>query len=237
MKKLLSVALCAAASMAMAATEVTIATVGVTKVSIPAGQQNTIIAASFNDLTDIDNPAKIAHLVKTANLADGDELRLYKDGKYSVWTYDGTAKAWKAPTSVTSSGSQAGDDPATTGATAGSGLWFIRKTSTDAMNLVLFGAYKSEAKTSTLATGWNLVGNSSDAEVEIKDGTKGDIIRKVVNGEIREYTKKSAGWKYWSYANGTGSWVVENPKVAPGEGIWYNAQSAGSITWKAADAQ
>ena len=121
--------------------------------------------------------------------------------------------------------------------TSGSGLWFIRKTSTDAMNLVLFGAYKSAAKTSTLATGWNLVGNSSDAEVEIKDGTKGDIIRKVVNGEIREYTKKAAGWKYWSYANGTGSWVVENLKVAPGEGIWYNAQSAGSITWKAADAQ
>jgi hypothetical protein len=237
MKKLLSVALCAVASMAMAATEVTIANVGVTVVSIPANQTNTIIAASFNDLADISNPAVISNLVKTTNLTAGDELRLYKDGKYSVWTFDGDKKAWIAPTSVTSTGSKAGADPATTGATAGSGLWFIRK-STAAMDLVLYGTTLSTAKTSTLAAGWNLIGNSSFASYEIKDGTKGDIIRKVVNGEIREYTKKTAGWKYQKIdSSGNFSWVTENPTVAAGEGIWYNAKSAGSITWEAAAEQ
>jgi hypothetical protein len=243
MKKLLSVALCAAASMAMAATEVTIATVGVTKVTIPAGQQNTIIAASFNDLTDIDNPAKIAHLVKAANLADGDELRLYKGGKYSVWTYDGTDKAWKAATSVTSTGSQVGDDPATTGATAGSGLWFIRKTSTDAMNLVLFGAYKSEAKTSTIVPkAWNLIGNSSSTAFEFKTGAAGDKMRKIENGVLIEYlysTKKNC-WGYQKVQEVNGKkknvFTAANPKVAPGEGIWYNTQSeTTTLTWAAAE--
>ena len=237
MKKLLSVALCAAASMAMAATDVTIANVGVTKVTIPANQQNTIIAASFNDLTDISNPAKIANLVKMTNLTTGDELRLYKDGAYSVWTYDGDKKAWIAPTSVTSTGSEAGADPATTGATVGSGLWFIRKDATAAMDLVLYGTTLSTAQTSTLAAGWNLVGNSSFASYEITTGTKGDVIRKVVNGKLREYEKKTAGWKYQSIANGKVTWVLENPTVAAGEGIWYNAKSAGSITWKTADVE
>ena len=236
MKKLLSVALCAVASMAMAATEVTIANVGVTKVTIPAGQQNTIIAASFNDLTDISNPAKIANLVKMTNLTTGDELRLYKDGAYSVWTYDGTA--WVAPTSVTSNGSEAGADPATTGATVGSGLWFIRKDATAAMDLVLYGTTLSTAQTSTLAAGWNLIGNSSFASYEITTGTKGDKILKVVDGAMRTYQCSGSAWGYWEKVNNKNTFKTGNPTVAAGEGIWYNskATSAATITWKTADA-
>ena len=238
MKKLLSVALCAAASMAMAATEVTIANVGVTKVTIPAGQQNTIIAASFNDLTDISNPAKIANLVKMTNLTTGDELRLYKDGVYSVWTFDGDKKAWVAPTSMTSTGSAAGADPATTGATVGSGLWFIRKDASAAMDLVLYGAYLSSAQTSTLAAGWNLVGNSSFASYEITTGTKGDKILKVVDGAMRTYQYTGSAWGYREVKNNKSVFTTGNPTVAAGEGIWYNSKSASAvtITWKTADA-
>lgn len=227
MKKLLSVAFCAAAALSFAA-EVQIAEVGVTKVSIPAGQKNTIIAASFNNLSDENAAVQIANLVKTTGLKAGDELRLYKGGKYSVWTLDADDGKWVAPTTVTTTGSVAGADPATTDASVGDGLWFIRKSAEGEASVVLYGSYKTGSKIMTVtAKAWNLIGNPTFADYTFTTGTKGDMIRKVVNGEIREYIRKSSGWKYQT-KNGL---VAENPTVAPGEGIWYNPVSATSVTW------
>ncbi len=231
MKKLLSVAFCAAAALSFAA-EVKIADVGVTKVSIPAGQKNTIIAASFNNLSDVNAAVQIANLVKTTGLKAGDELRLYKDGKYSVWTLNADDGQWVAPTTVTTEGTEKGADPATTDASVGDGLWFIRKNAEDAASVVLYGSYKTGSKIMTVtANAWNLIGNPTFTNYEFKTGTKGDKIRKVVNGDVREYIRKSSAWKYQTFSDGVLKWVTENPTVAPGEGIWYNPVSATSVTW------
>lgn len=94
MKKLLSLAFCAAATAAFAADEITLADeVGVTMVTLPAGQTNTIIAVSFTDF-DTGN-VSISNLVKTTSLAAGDEILLYtaKD-TYSAWKLDAN-KVWQ----------------------------------------------------------------------------------------------------------------------------------------------
>ena len=66
MKKLLSMAFCAAAVTTLAE-DVTVATVGVTAITLPKGQQNTIIAASFTELATGEN-ISIANIVKATNL-------------------------------------------------------------------------------------------------------------------------------------------------------------------------
>ena len=124
MKKLLSLALCAAAATTFAADEITLADeIGVTVVTLPAGQKETIIAASFGDLDTGD--VSIANLVKTTGLAAGDEILLYtaKD-TYSAWKLNAD-KAWEKAAKMYKVNADGvavesdGDDPKTTTAAAG----------------------------------------------------------------------------------------------------------------------
>lgn len=254
MKKLLSLAFCAAATAAFAADEITLVDeVGVTMVTLPAGQTNTIIAVSFTDF-DTGN-VSISNLVKTTSLAAGDEILLYtaKD-TYSAWKLDAN-KVWqKAVKTYTVDGNgvateSVGDDPATTTATVGTGLWIVRKNPTTAVSIAIYGKYTAGRTSSLTADAWNLVGNAGLASYTFTTGAAGDRLIKVnvlANGARREYRYDDT--KGWTYSEETitnvkfggvdlvtvGTTQVQaNPTLAPGEGFWYYTTHTGQkVSWK-----
>lgn len=230
MKKLLSIALCAAAITSFAEdASVEIADLGVTVVTIPAKQQNTIIAASFNDVATPANGVSINNLIKTATgLAENDQLMIIRNGSYQSWKWNGTA--WEKPTTVGEGASAL--DPTTT-VTQGEGIWFIRSTAEgEEVKIVLYGAFVDSPSTTTTAKAWNLIGNAGLKAKTITDGAKGDKIVTVVDGALREYNYVSSkGWYYQTFANGARTVHDEDPTVAAGVGFWYYTQSAVTIKW------
>ena len=252
MKKLLSLALCAAAAPTFAAAEIILADeIGVTMVTLPAGQKETIIAASFVDL-DTGN-VSIANLVKTTGLAVGDEILLYtaKD-TYSAWKLNAD-KAWEEAAKmyeVNANGvavESNGDDPKKTTATVGTGLWIVRKDATNPATIAIYGKY-TEGRTSTITAGaWNLVGNAGLKPYTFTGGTAGDKLIAVQNGARREYTYDGSKWTYPEYTTvkkpfmGNEMNVVTVtpkagiPTIAPGEGFWYHTDTAKTVSWKDAE--
>ena len=250
MKKLLSIALCAAAITSFAADEaVQIADVGVLSVTIPANQANTIIAASFKDLSDSTKDVSIADMVKTTNLAAGDKLLLFTgSGTYTAWVLgsDGKWAAAEKTYTVNANGElvEGTGASASTTVTAGTGLWIVRgaESAKNEAKIAIYGAYTSAAKsTATTAGAWNLIGNPGLVAKTIKDGAATDAIIKVVNGANRTY-HYNATKKTWYY-EATGTKTVknqtvrtstttdENPAIDPGQGFWYYTKDAVTISW------
>ena len=230
MKKLLSIALCAAAITSFADdSSVEIADLGVTVVTIPANQQNTIIAASFNDVATPANGVSINNLIKTATgLAKDDQLMIIRNGSYQSWKWNGTA--WEKPTTV---GEGATALEPTTTVTQGEGIWFVRSTDKgEQITLVLYGAFVDKASTTTTANAWNLIGNAGLKAKTITEGAKGDKIVTVVDGALREYNYVSSkGWYYQTFADGVRTVHDEDPTIAAGIGFWYYTKSAVKIDW------
>lgn len=237
MKKLLSMAFCAAAVTTLAE-DVTVATVGVTAITLPAGQQNTIIAASFTELATGEN-ISIANIVKATNLAEGDKILLYTDkNTYSAWKLNAN-KEWEKTdktytldaTGVTEN---VGDDPSMTTVTVGTGLWIIRDNPTADAKIALYGQYVSAKSTKTTAGAWNLIGNAGQAAFSSFEGAVGDQIVTVVNGALRTYNYKEGtgkGWYYTTYSAAGATKTYETPSIAAGHGFWYYAASEKTLTW------
>lgn len=233
MKKLLSIALCATAAMSFAATEVEVASVGVTEITIPSGQQNTIIASSFNGLNGTDGGVTVEHLIKTATgLADGDQLMLFRNGKYYTFNWSASTGSWSANTVVVSDSSSTTTFSVDTELTVGEGMWLIRNSTDGEVKLYLYGATPSSTTVTTTAGAWNLIGNPTESNYTITAGVKGDKIVTVVEGALREYNYvASKGWYYQTFADGVRTVHDEDPTIAPGVGFWYYTQSEQTITW------
>ena len=233
MKKLLSIALCATAAMSFAATEVEVASVGVTEITIPSGQQNTIIASSFSGLNGTDGGVTVEHLIKTATgLADGDQLMLFRNGKYYTFNWSASTGSWSENTVVETGSSEATTFSDDTELTVGEGLWLIRNSTDGEVKLYLYGATPSSTTVTTTAGAWNLIGNPTESSYTITAGVKGDKIVTVVEGALREYNYvASKGWYYQTFADGVRTVHDEDPTIAPGVGFWYYTQSEQTITW------
>lgn len=256
MKKLLSLALCAAAATTFAADEITLDDeIGVIRVELADGQKNTIIAASFTDLAK-DGNVSIANLVKTTNLEAGAQIIRYKaDGTHEAWNLTAAGEWESAAATVTQDAdgettTGTGDDPASATVTVGEGLWIVRgKTATPNAVIAIYGKY-TEGRTSTITAGaWNLVGNAGLKPYTFTGGAKDDVLIVMKNGANgatrRQYTYDDTnGWTYPEYTTKLiGSETVyvktakkENPTIAPGEGFWYYTKTKGkSVTWKDAE--
>ncbi len=255
MKKLLSMALCAAAVAAFAE-ETTITTVGVTAITLPANQKNTIIAASFKELATGDN-ISIANIVKATNLANGDKILLYTaKNTYSAWSWNATSKAWEKAAKTYTVGKDGvatestGDAPETTTATVGTGLWIVRASDTPSeTKIALYGTYVENKAYTTTANAWNLVGNPMQKMVEISKGAEGDriMVPQGTMGAMRTYEYGTEGEQTgWYYVTSTteektiaGELVsvakitkaFENPSIAAGAGFWYLTKSAVELSW------
>lgn len=250
MKKLLSLAFCAAAATSFAADEITLADeIGVIRIDLVNGQENTIIAASFKDLAT-GGDVSIANLVKTTNLETGAQIIRYKaDGTHEAWILT-ESKTWEKAVATVTQGADGetttgtGDDPVSATTTVGEGLWIVRgKPSTLNAVIALYGKYVTPRQSAYAKDVWNLIGNAGLKEHAFTTGAKGDEIIVVNHGLLRKYQYGDNGWFYEDTTTepvekGGRTWtkvkkvnVTETPTIAPGIGFWYKPTASGTLTW------
>lgn len=232
MKKLLSIALCAAAAAAFA-DEIPLGQVGVTKI---AAQANTIIAVSYQDLASGD--VAISNLVKTTNLAVGDQMAVFNDGVYETWTLaegTGGAKYWdknEKQYTLDGDGKLVEDktrDAAIVTKSVGTGLWIIQKSNQIQDFVYLYGKPSTATTSTTVAGKWTLIGNPLQVEAKPEiDGVDftDQIVTAGADGKLKYYNYKTGkGWR-------DGAKVpVPMPAFQPGIGCWVMSTAAKTVTW------
>lgn len=243
MKKLLSIALCTAAVAAFGSTEISLGEVGVTKVV--SGFKNTIISASFTELTggDVINPS---NLVKTTGLTDGDVLKAYKNNAYQTWTLQNGQ--WVANEQVFSQeqNGEPGAAPDAYGMSVGEGI-FLTRGGDDLADkpIYIYGRPSTEKTVAVVPTNWNLIGNPNQVPFTVNFGSEGDSLLVAVEGdvELRRYVHKGGTWQYTKHTvsevgeEGKKVRVVksetkfEAPVVPAGLGCWYCPTIAESVDW------
>lgn len=235
MKKLLSIALCAAAAAAFA-DEISLGKVGVTRI---AAQANTIIAVSYQDLASGD--VAISNLVKTTNLAVGDQMAVFNDGVYETWTLaegDGDApkpKYWDknaAQYKLDVNGDLVVDEGKSASIvtkSVGTGLWIIQKSNPIQEFVYLYGKPSAVATSTTVAGKWTLIGNPLQvAATPVITGVADtdQIVAVGTNGKLKYFDyKEGKGWRDGA--------KVAMPAFQPGIGCWVRSTAAKTVTWTA----
>ena len=235
MKKLLSIALCAAAAAAFAEgeEEISLGQVGVTKI---AARTNTIIAVSYQDLASGD--VAISNLVKTTNLAVGDQMAVFNDGVYETWTLTagtGGAKYWaknEKQYTLDADGKLVEDktkDAAIVTRSVGTGLWIIQKSNPIQDYIYLYGKPAAVATSTTVAGKWTLIGNPLQvaATPVITDVDATDQIVTVNSDGTLKYFNYKAGKNWRDGAKNP------MPDFQPGIGCWVRSTAAKTVTWTA----
>lgn len=248
MKKLLSIALCATAVSAFAAsTETVLGQVGVT--AITSSLSNTIVAVSYDDLAG-GSGIVVSNFVKTANLTKGDQLAIFNNGEgteiYDTWVLMENergvmywAKNAKTFTVEADGQLKEGTGTAASGITnaVGTGIWLVRQNPTKdekAIPFYIYGKPVSDPVSHISAGTWTLVGNplqttsvtigtnAEESVTAVVQGAKtGDQIVTVgVNGKLL----------YFAYVEGMG-WSEGLPAIGPGLGFWIRTQADTTITW------
>ena len=228
MKKtiLLSSVLAVGAAFAVTSTEVASTEVGVMGVAMPT--KAALIAVPFlgYDTTDI----VVADMVNTAELAAGSKLYVPNDsGKYDVWTLN-ASKQWEK----TSSNVVIGNDGAESGETANAnevttkrgGSFWLEPAKDSSDNCYLLGKPASGDGSSAVVPGkWNLIGNTSGAEVTLSQTgfLPGDRVAVPSGDYLKIYSwDKDKGW--WL----TRKQIEQEIKVPAGTGIWFFAAAKSS---------
>lgn len=249
MKKILLIALCAAAVSAFGDREAVLGEVGVT--AITSSLQNTIVAVSYDDLTG-GSGIVVSNFVKTTNLDVGDQLAIFNGtGTYDTWILKVNGegvKYWDKNEKTFTIGSdgklQEGTGPSASDITqaVGTGIWLCRKTAPAGPFTFYIYGKPSTAKTITTTPGvWNLVGNPTQGDVTITKaiapGANNDEI--LVPGEqgLVRYLYKTAANDHqggWLRAkNAQGEWGPA-PDITAGTGFWIKTTSAITINWQPA---
>lgn len=252
MKKLLSIALCAAAVSAFAdSTEALLGQVGVT--AITNSFTNTIVAVSYDDLALTNGSGiVVSNFVKTANLDADDQLAIFKgSGTYDTWVLreNGGVKCWDK-NEVTFTVGPDGKLQEGTGTPAsdftqivGTGIWLIRQNPTDesgnAKPFYIYGKPASAPKSEIKAGKWTLIGNPTQSEIAIgKDmvegASEGDqiVVPVAPNGNLCYYTFHSTkGWQRTSVDEAGNPVFKTDLKLGAGLGCWIKTKSDAQITW------
>ena len=242
MKKILSIALCAAAVSAFGETTVSLGQVAVTK--IDSKLKNTIVAVSYDDLAG-GTGMVVSNFVKTTNLTVGDQLAIFNGtGTYDTWTLavkDGV-KFW-AKSDVTYAVDANGQLAKGTGTAAsditqvvGTGIWLVRQ---DWFKPFYIYGKPATNPTSTIAAGqWTLIGNPNQTASKVleigtvSNATDGDqiVVPTTPDGNLCYYTYKST--KGWRTTDGEGRWVDNKPPtLGAGLGCWIRTKTDSTISW------
>ena len=241
MKKLLSIALCAAAVSAFGDTIVSLGQVGVTEIN--SGLSNTIVAVSYNDLAG-GTGMVVSNFVKTTNLTKGDQLAIFNGtGTYDTWTLEESTdgvKFW-AKSDVTFTVDATGKLATGTGTAAsditqlvGTGIWLVRQNWTKPF--YIYGKPVTNPTSTTAAGAWTLIGNPNQTgsnRIVVSNPKDFDqiVIPNASNGTLCYYTYKSG--KGWRTTDGD-HWVEEKvnpPMLGAGLGCWIWTQETCTINW------
>lgn len=228
MKKLLAIAISAAALSAMAETVTGSNEIGT--LAIQSSLRKTIVAVPFKTLgagTDV-NYTNPSNLVLTTGLSSGDQLYVYNEGAYSGWILQGSTWA-AADNSVAGLPERSVADGETT-VPLGSGFWLVRaEEPSEEFTFYIYGQYVSGVTSDIVAGAQNLIANplTKAAQPEIENAFEGDMVLIPRSGPApRRYTYLDGVWKSGS--------AVGLPQFAPGTGAWYISAGGSGTTcsWK-----
>ena len=211
--------------------------------AVEADKKATIVAVPFKDFDGGD--MRLANLVKTANLSEGDQLYRYDSAKegFDGWILaadsEGILRWEKCEKNVrlTGTGETAFDNGTEAGETTaaqGSGVWLVRANAPAQHFVFYLQGSASVAGTMTVAAGTTvLLGNPTcgDAAPTITGMTNGDTISFATDsGRLNVYTYNSTKgqWGYWD-SNNKPAWV-SSPEIPAGTGFWYVAKG-GEVTF------
>ena len=233
MKKLLTIAFCAAAASVMAV-DVEMGQVGLYNFTCPATVKENLIAVCFDDLASGQASIPVSNLVQTVNLAVDDELYIFNGDAYQgfVLKQGESAKYWDKITSYTASVapnptvSSVNADAATM--VAGQGFWIVRKDPTEEVTVTVYGKPHSAAPQALVQNKRNLCGNPTNVAKfpTITNPTVRDVIL-IPDASGMGYKKGVYGNDKWNWNDGS-----ESTTISPLAGFWYTPMgSETTIAW------
>ena len=232
MKKLLFGFLGVSAGVALATTEVTVATVDV--IAIDSGMKNTVVAIPGLDLSDGGNLA-VSNLVKTTNLTAGDKLYAFSNGEYETWVLNNSLHWEQAAQRYTIKSTGAEESTATPASImwmdVGSGIWLSRQTYASGNSFYVYGAHADGVTNVVAASATVLLGNP----VPTYEGIVPTVIGAQNGDQVivptamfpKYYKFDGSVWKSTSGSTGL-------PQIMRGTGFWYKASASGSdrkVSW------
>ena len=186
--------------------------------------------------TDVGNPAnnvKVADLVKTDNLTDGDNLYVYNNGTWTFYTL--SSGAWVAGTTANSSITATAGNPSEATIARGQALYLERQNPTTPGYFYVYGADGSEITSTTLSGATKYLVASPKAaaftvtSAKISGASNKDVIQVPLTGgtsRIYQYFKTKNKWRC------NGKWEDETgyEEIPLGTGFWYIASSTDAVT-------
>ncbi len=241
MKKLLTIAIMTAAVSALAVESSN--TFGILRVTIPAGQESTIIAAPWIDAGTDGEKIKVKDLIKTANLVDGDQIYVFDGSSYSK-AFQLDQGVWK--------GMQIQNGGATISAgldtdTITRGQAVVLKFATPlavGKDIYLYGQYKAGNGTITLAKGtmdsaaYSLVAPSKTSDTNVNDDCTWENVGfndyMIVPDKGLVTFKSGEGWGVSTTQKVNNRWTTvhdtTNVVIPAGAGVWFVSRSGTNPT-------
>lgn len=229
MKKLFVLAALASVSAAFAE-EVKIGEIGVTAVTCSG--KNTIVALSYEDMAGGQITAD--KIVKTTNLAEGDQLMVWNGNQYSTWRLNAN-KEWVAPSQVVvyKSPNDVEQHPGFSAnevtSAVGTGFWLIQENPVS--TIYIYGKPATSLTSTTVGGKWTLIGNPTQAAIDIieklGDNCKANdqIALAGVGGNLVYYTYTG---KYWRSLTEK----VTELQLGAGLGCWIKTVDDRNIDWQ-----
>ena len=193
----------------------------------------TAVGVPWTDVSDPTANVKVADLVKTDNLTDGDNLYVYNNGNWTFYTL--SSGAWVAGTTANSSITATAGNPSEATIARGQALYLERQNPTTPGYFYVYGADGSEITSTTLSGATKYLVASPKAaaftvtSAKISGASNKDVIQVPLTGgtsRIYQYFKTKNKWRC------NGKWEDETgyEEIPLGTGFWYIASSTDAVT-------
>ena len=191
----------------------------------------TAVGVPWTDVSDPTANVKVADLVKTDNLTDGDNLYVYNNGTWTFYTL--SSGAWVAGTTANSSITATAGNPSEATIARGQALYLERQSYSSPF--YVYGADGSEITSTTLSGAKKYLVASPKATAFIPQASKisgasnKDVIQVPLTGgtsRIYQYFTTKNKWRC------NGKWEGDDgyEEIPLGTGFWYIAASTSAIT-------
>ena len=192
----------------------------------------TAVGVPWTDIGDPTANVKVADLVKTDNLTDGDNLYVYSNGTWTFYTL--SSGAWVAGTTANSSITATAGNPSEATIARGQALYLERQSYSSPF--YVYGADGSEITSTTLSGAKKYLVASPKATAftvtseKITGASNKDVIQVPLTGgtsRIYQYFATKNKWR----CNGKWEGETDYEDIPLGTGFWYLASSTGEVTF------
>ena len=194
----------------------------------------TAVGVPWVDVGNTNSNVKVADLVKTDGLTDGDNLYVFNNGTWTFYTLD--TGAWVAGTTANSSITATAGNPSESTIARGQALYLERKNPTTPAYFYVYGAVGSELTSSSFSSAKKYLVASPKAAAftvtsdKISGASNKDVIQvPLAGGTSRTYQYFSSKNKW--RCNGKWEGEAGYEDIPLGTGFWYLASSTSAITF------